>query len=199
MKTALSIRYEDAPVEVQAVTGMSRVALWIDFYETPTVLLDRATCESDETYLQLLPYITVFDHVGRVFHYLRGKAGAESRLTGKLSIGLGGHVDTVVPQSKTLLQHLQAEASRELEEEIGITPRHPLVFKAFIVDRTNAVGRVHLGLHATYQLTQEEEALVTLEAGQIEEGSFLAARQVNERELFNRLENWSQTVAVTLF
>ena len=141
----------------------------------------------------------MFDHVGRVFHYLRGKAGAESRLTGKLSIGLGGHVDTTVPAGATLLEHLQAEASRELQEEIGITPQHPLVFKAFIVDRTNAVGRVHLGLHTTYQLTQAEEAVLTLEDGQIEEASFLAAREVNDRALFNRLENWSQTIAVTLF
>ena len=36
MKTALAIRYNEAPIEVMAVTGMSRVALWPEFFKTET-------------------------------------------------------------------------------------------------------------------------------------------------------------------
>src|SRR5690554_1030040 len=52
--------------------------------------MDRAAAEEDPTHKQIIPYC-VFRHGDRVLHYTRGKAGGESRLHAKRSVGVGGH------------------------------------------------------------------------------------------------------------
>lgn len=100
----------------------------LDYYVTdhsllldaPMSLHDRANCETDETLLQVIPYITIYDTTSKdIFIYSRGKASAERRLSGKCSIGLGGHME-VDPTGKDILSVIASEAARELEEEIGL-------------------------------------------------------------------------------
>ena len=56
--------------------------------------MDRGAAEEDPTHKQIIPYC-VFRHGDRVLHYTRGKAGGESRLHAKISVGVGGHVNPV--------------------------------------------------------------------------------------------------------
>lgn len=93
-----------------------------DLFKLQTKLLNRPDCETDLTHLQLIPYITLFDkNTQKIFIYQRGKASGESRLTGKCSIGLGGHVEVEPVTGAELQLALAEEAARELQEEVGIT------------------------------------------------------------------------------
>ena len=110
------------------------------------MLVPRSKCETDEGFLQLIPYIAVVcgDYV---MAYQRVKAG-ESRLDGKWSIGFGGHIndgddsyfDGAVREGREELTGFRAEC---LGPAIG-----------FIYDSSNPVGRVHLGVLHVYDFAK---------------------------------------------
>lgn len=167
-------------------------------FEKTTVLMNRSFCETEESLLQLLPYIVLRSPIGRIFCYERGGASGESRLHGRLSIGLGGHVDTK-PNGSSLWNHLLAEGERELREETGIEAALGGFggFEGVIYTGANGnpVDRVHLGL-LTQHIASSDEILA--EAGIIEHGRFLTLTKVLSPETFDRLEPWSQAVALAL-
>lgn len=121
---------------------------------TPVHLLDRPACETDETYLQWIPYSSLRcreDGEVFIYAYQRAKLSGEQRLAGKWSIGLGGHVEELPGGAKSLLDVLAESCVRELEEEVGFKlsiPRaHALVGNSiFIRDLDTPTNRVHLGL-----------------------------------------------------
>ena len=130
--------------------------------------IPRVDCETDFSYLQLLPYAVVMAHDGRIVGYNRPtKGGGEVRLAGNFSIGFGGHVELEdvkacrdYPDLPTLI--LESALGRELEEEINlrsegelsrwVCPPSSVVlnrggeFIGIIRSQDSAVDRVHLGL-----------------------------------------------------
>lgn len=200
-KFALCINRTSAPTEVQSAQCPALLPTSRDFfYALPTVLLDRALCETDESKLQLLPYITIVSPDNTIFVYRRGEGGGEQRLHNNLSIGVGGHVDSSPPRKTgpgydPLLEHLQIEAAREIDEELAINV-HPkdLEFTHYIVDPTNPVGRVHLGLLGSYSLNQQQVEVIQLEANNIEDGQFVDLAYLTEVDVYNQLEPWSKLV-----
>lgn len=130
--------------------------------------IPRADCETDVSYLQLLPYAVVMTHDGRIVGYNRPtKGGGEVRLAGNFSIGFGGHVeleDVMDCRDYPDLPSLIVEAAlvRELEEEINlrsegelsrwVCPPYSVVlnqssqFLGIIRSQDSDVDRVHLGL-----------------------------------------------------
>lgn len=177
-KFALCIKRADAPVEVQnAFNDGVRCLIPIkdSFYLTNSFLVDRAICDSKKaedkeearSTLQLLPYIVLLTEDKKIFTYTRGGSGEEARLHGNYSIGVGGHVD-IEPDDELeqdLYGLLRMEACRELAEEAGIDTvdgsgdGEVLTignFTHFIVDPTNDVGMVHLGLLAIHNIKAEE-------------------------------------------
>lgn len=199
-KLALCIKRAAAPqAVVDAFKGSAGRVIEIDpsFWNTPVELVDRTVCETDETLLQLLPYITVGNGLGSVFMYTRGGGGEEARLHGNYSIGVGGHVDVAPETVGTLLSTISSEAAREIKEEISIdVPATSLVPTHFICDPTNPVGRVHLGLLIGYRLSPEVAVDFTngLEAGSIENARMISDSELAEPEVYDRLENWSKLV-----
>ena len=114
----------------------------------------------DPDYWQLLPYIVV-ECDEKPFLYRRSKKVGESRLAGNTSIGVGGHptVDDVntdcqvgfdVPafsNASAFKSALLNSIERELDEELGImVDARELEDIRFIVDHSNDVGKLHLGL-----------------------------------------------------
>jgi predicted NUDIX family phosphoesterase len=168
-----------------------------EFFNTMTFLSDRAHCETDESTLQLLPYLNIVSEDGRMFTYTRGGSGEEARLHGNFSVGLGGHVDIRPEGKETLLSLLKNEAAREGEEEAGLNMDMARIeFSHFICDGSNPVGRVHLGLLCTYHLTNEEADALNMnaEAGVVDSGRWETVDTLALDENFNRLENWSKAV-----
>lgn len=150
--------------------------------------LERDAAEEDPSHKQIIPYC-VFRHGDRILHYTRGKAGGESRLHAKISVGVGGHVNPVdMDGGKTGPAAYHAAVSREIGEELDLddSPQHRII--ALLNDDSNPVGQVHLGIvHlvelATNSVSAREDALANLEFSTLEELNGL---------LFDRLETWSQ-------
>lgn len=114
----------------------------------------------DPDYWQILPYLSV-EHDGKPFLYRRTKKVGESRLAGNTSIGVGGHVaiddldvdcdvgfDVPAFSSKDDLRYvIMTSIEREIEEELGVRiDAEEAQDICFIVDHSNDVGKLHLGL-----------------------------------------------------
>lgn len=167
------------------------------FFQLATKLVDRDLCETDDTLLQLIPYIGLRDEAGRLFCYERGVEGGEPGLHGELSIGLGGHVDLAPHADGDLEQLLIVEGERELLEEAGIAG-HLESFDSLIFTGAlgNPAGRFHIGLYTEYQMSSSNA--LQLEPGIIEKGRFMNLAELLGSDVFDRLEPWSQAVVNTL-
>ncbi|WP_150131844.1 NUDIX domain-containing protein [Sphingomonas carotinifaciens] len=109
----------------------------------------RRVLEEREDYRQIIPYIVL--RIGdRIVRYTRTPAGGETRLHGRMSIGLGGHVDLVDSKASgdsfQLLGTVEQAAERELQEELGEVTCERRRWVGLLVDNETAVGRVHIGL-----------------------------------------------------
>lgn len=128
-----------------------------------TVIAQRAGLESNQDFLQLLPYCIIhkseLEKPKQYLLYQRTKQVGEERLGGKFSIGVGGHIDlndyADSEQTRTgelsLMSLLKRSIEREIQEETS-TDCHISeqmlkdCFMGVIVDRGNDVGKVHIGL-----------------------------------------------------
>jgi predicted NUDIX family phosphoesterase len=97
----------------------------------------RAEMEVDPSFKQIIPYLVVRDGQ-RYFLMQRTAAGADARLHGLFSIGVGGHLN---PGDGGLLGGLEREWREELVADF--LPKFNLV--ALLNDDTTPVGAVHLG------------------------------------------------------
>ena len=76
--------------------------------------VERRYTETDSSFKQIIPYclVTCGDSV---FLLRRTKKGGEARLHGRLSVGVGGHIN---PVDEEVGDVVEAGAERELDEEI---------------------------------------------------------------------------------
>jgi predicted NUDIX family phosphoesterase len=150
--------------------------------------MDRAAAEDDPSHKQLIPYC-IFRCGDQILHYTRGKAGGESRLHAKLSVGVGGHINPIdTGNGRTGPAAYHAAVARELDEEVTLATPSTQRIIALLNDESNPVGQVHLGLvHLidleTPAVTSREDALTDL--------AFAPLAELNGA-LFERLETWSQ-------
>ena len=94
---------EEEQVLVVPAAALARIGAWTGFttnvsdywalLHDPKVVrfLPRSAAERDPDFKQLIPYAAL-RHRDKVFAYRRG-GGAETRLHGRWSIGIGGHVN----------------------------------------------------------------------------------------------------------
>ncbi len=150
--------------------------------------MDRAAAEEDPSHKQLIPYC-IFRCGDRILHYTRGKAGGESRLHAKISVGVGGHVNPIdTGGGRTGADAYHAAVTREIEEELDLPEDHQHKIIALLNDESNPVGQVHLGIVHLIELKSDdvksrEDALTDL--------GFTPLAELNDG-LFERLETWSQ-------
>ncbi len=150
--------------------------------------MDRAAAELDPGHKQLIPYC-IFRCGDRILHYTRGKAGGESRLHAKISVGVGGHVNPVdMGEGRIGPDAYHAAVTREIEEELDLPEEHEHRIIALLNDESNPVGQVHLGIVHVVDLKSDvvgsrEDALLDL--------GFTPLAELNG-PLFDRLETWSQ-------
>jgi predicted NUDIX family phosphoesterase len=150
--------------------------------------MDRAAAEEDPGFKQLIPYC-IFRCGDRILHYTRGKAGGESRLHAKISVGVGGHVNPIdTGGGRTGPEAYHSAVTREIEEELNLPGSHEHSIIALLNDESNPVGQVHLGIVHLVDLPSDavssrEDALLDL--------GFTPLADLNG-PLFDRLETWSQ-------
>jgi predicted NUDIX family phosphoesterase len=144
--------------------GLSlEVAKYLALLDTPSnlIYLNRSEAETDRRYKQIIPYVLIVSN-DRVLHYRRGSGGGETRLHGKLSIGIGGHISE---QDNSLFSEGPVgyfdAMRREVKEEVGIEPAGESAVKstvAAINDDSTEVGYVHFGVVHVIRVGSEKAA-----------------------------------------
>jgi predicted NUDIX family phosphoesterase len=108
------------------------------------VFAPRPQLEEDPNFVQLIAYAILRHRDDSVWTYQR--TGGDSRLHGRKSVGVGGHVDDADNLGDTVLT-ARAALIRELTEELQIPPPAvPELPIGWISEQESAVGRVHIGL-----------------------------------------------------
>jgi len=121
----------------------------VDFFSSVSAddirWVERSEAETDSAYKQIIPYIVVLRNNGHILCYPRH--GAESRLHGFYSCGLGGHID-IDDARDTFKETVATGMMRELKEELAgfREDRVELVYRGIINETESPVGQVHLGL-----------------------------------------------------
>ena len=150
--------------------------------------MDRETAEDDPSHKQIIPY-SLFRYRGSYLHYIRGKAGGESRLHAQGSLGIGGHINPVDERADPLGRATyMAGVAREIDEELALPSQPEQQIVALLNDDSNAVGRVHLGFVHLFDL-ESEEAQAREDA--LSELQFKSTADLRG-PLYNTLESWSR-------
>jgi len=135
----------------------------------PPLWRERALVEHDETLLQPVAYGLLLNDQGHAWCYQR--AGGDARVDGRLSCGVGGHVDAQDAQPLAALGNpgtanpdtanapvpvpafnplatLRTAWLRELSEELHAGPVHlaRVRLHGLVYESHTAIGRVHLGV-----------------------------------------------------
>ena len=146
----------------------------------------RSEVETDPSFKQLIPYVVVACG-GSFFHYRRGAAGIEKRLTSKRSVGVGGHISEADAAGEGDLY--RNGFNRELSEEIAIGCRFTERLLGFINDDSTPVGSVHLGVVHLLELV---EPRVTPREDAISDCGFAPLAELAPQK--SEFETWSQFV-----
>lgn len=151
----------------------------------------RPQMEEDPSYKQLIPYC-IFRCDGKIFQYVRGGSGGESRLHAKKSVGIGGHISAEDEggDSEPYLVGMQ----RELDEEVTIETPFTEQLVGLINDDETEVGKVHLGIVHIFDL---EEPKVFPAEESIQETGFAQPEQLLDE--LDSFETWSQICLKHLF
>jgi len=150
--------------------------------------VERDYAERTPSLKQVIPYTVVRRTDGEILVMRRLKKGGEGRLHGKLSIGVGGHIN---PEDKTDSEHanpLVGGTWRELSEEIVLEGRSELTPLGLINDDSNPVGAVHVGLAQMLTL----DGQVRIREEEILEGELLSPERLAAlRDEGANFETWS--------
>lgn len=147
----------------------------------------RCDVEYNPNVRQPIPYVII--RCGdKIFGTRRLNKSGESRLVGKISLGIGGHIN---PEDD--LGDVNAIFAtgllREVKEEVQYSGRMYLSFKGIINDNSNDVSRDHLGL--VYELNVGNEDVKVVETDKLE-GRFYTIEELTTKN--NELESWSQII-----
>lgn len=156
----------------------------------PTPKENNAEINTD--FKQPIPYVMI-KRGKEIYVYERLSQGGESRLHNKLSLGIGGHMNL---EEGSFNDQLMINTTRELEEELDIdAERATMKYIGLINDDEDEVGRVHIGILAFLELS--EDATVEVRETDQLRGFWSTVEELKKTEVYERLESWSQ-IAVNI-
>jgi len=172
-----------------------RVETWTERIRQRGFFLERRWAERDAAFKQIIPY-TLVTCADRVLLLRRLVRGGEARLHGKLSVGVGGHINPVDGGEADAgggADLLAAGCRRELEEELAIGSPYELTTVGVINDDATDVGAVHFGLVNVARCERPEVSIRETDAleGQFVSRVELAETVAAER---HRFETWSALI-----
>lgn len=145
------------------------------------VWIERSVAETDDRYRQVIPYVIVARN-GRVLSYRR--KGNEQRLHGKMSIGVGGHID----KPEAFFQAIHREIDEELLVELDL---NDIKIHGKIILSETEVDRVHVGVIVHMDATEYD--LDDLEfSDEIRDPKWLTWEELKAH--YGELEAWSQYI-----
>jgi len=171
--------------------------------------MKRRDCEEDPSYLQIIPYICIF-HDNGIFYVERGSGSGESRLHGKISIGMGGHLnesdwDWTWPTYNPLLKKTSTithgcrndlilhGAMRELYEETDIDGNINITFAGLINYDSDPVNAVHLGI-VFFAKLWEGSTIEPRELDKISKHGTTYPHILTDSKHIDKLELWSKSI-----
>lgn len=156
------------------------------------IYMKRGVAENDPEHKQPVGYaIIVNPKTKKVFAYQRSKKDkeyTETRLQGKWSWGVGGHIDKIDSENGN---PIHTSMLRELQEEVNIQGDVKTKVLGYINDDKDSVGQVHFGILYLIETDAEE---VHPNAPEISSGKLI---HIEEIEKINKdpelvVESWSQ-------
>ena len=167
------------------------VERYLPFLLAPGVprFMVRSEAETNPDFKQLIPYV-IMSCDGKILSYVRGQRAGETRLIGRRSIGIGGHInptDEMPLFDSDFYDAYLAAVEREVAEEVVIEGGHRGRVAALINDDSNDVGQVHLGI--VHHWTLDAPAVHRREQ-MITQMTFMTPRELSE--VRENLETWSQ-------
>lgn len=153
-------------------------------------IMRRGDAETNFAYKQPIPY-GVLTRGDEVFLYCRLSGGGETRLHGKFSIGVGGHMQADEGEEDIRCAIL-TNLKRELREELKI-PRSadPVVrVLGLINDDSNDVSKVHIGI--LVNLDFDEDVEITVRETDSLQGNWVKIKDLLKSDIRDRLESWSK-------
>jgi predicted NUDIX family phosphoesterase len=105
--------------------------------------MTRNMVENDTSLIQIISY-SVIECNEHILTYQR-QGETESRLDGKMCVGIGGHINPIDALVSNRLAPYNA-SSREIYEETGINNPRLYELMGLIFDDAEEVGKVHLGV-----------------------------------------------------
>ena len=142
---------------------------------------------------QILPYIAVTDGEGKYLTYSRN--GTETRLHGSRSLGIGGHIDIYdfydedYQLFNSPIETIAQATHRELQEEVNVSAMFDMgLLSRIIVDTTNSVGKVHVGLTTT--IIAEQDSIQPQE--ELHDPQWLSVEELKAN--IDQYENWSKLI-----
>ncbi len=171
---------------LEGVFSSSNVDRCLNHILANYTFLSRAVAEHDPSFKQIIPYVLI-RHQDRHLLTRRTSRQTESRLHGKYSVGIGGHINDL-EQSASHQNLIFAGLERELSEEVNVLgARLSLDLAGIISDDSTDVGKVHLGLVFVLQTDSADFA--------VQEPDLMTAEWANVESLREKLplmETWSQ-------
>jgi len=163
----------------------------VDFQErilTYCQWLRRGDIEEDPGYKHPIPYAMIVNpKKSLVFSYQRAKGHDESRLAGKWSWGVGGHVDSRGTSTNPLAESMLREVNEEVDFADGKIEFHRVL--GYINDDSNAVGKVHFGI---LSVVETDATLITPKDSEIFRGEFKSVSELEKISQEEDVENWSR-------
>ncbi len=155
----------------------------------PQYFLSRPAVEYDPSYKQIIPY-QLFRCQNRFFVYQRGGGVGEGRLAGRLSVGIGGHINSEDAKNGRLTLESYCEALfRERVEELICTDAVTAHFLGWINDDSDPVGQVHMGSVHLCDAADEDSIHVREQGEDIHERGWWSAEEILAQS--ERFEKWS--------
>ena len=145
--------------------------------------MPRDIAENNRDVRQIIPYVVVVCQ-DNVFTMRRLKKQFEKRLHGKVSIGVGGHINDIEPSDKNDV--IMTNLLRELNEEINIKKISNLEFIGIINDLSTEVSWYHIGLLHILNTDMN----VTVAEQEKMEGKWIERKALSD--IKNDMETWSQ-------
>ena len=183
MEQVLVVKREKIKNFISGKNGLitADTAEMFDIVKHEYEFMPRPEAEERPDYKQIIPYVILLQN-DKVFITRRLNKGGEARLHGKISIGIGGHINPVDEQGDLLMQGLW----REIHEEVSLDKHGELVSCGFINDDSNSVGSVHLG--ACFKLNVEGDVFVR-ETEKLE-GLWMTVPELEKN--YDYMETWTQ-------
>jgi len=163
--------------------------------------LYREQAEQDPNFKQIIPY-AIICRADQLLSYKRGKAGDESRLHAKRSIGVGGHINLIDTRTQLgclcegqvgLKTIIDTAVHRELNEELNfdLSDIQDKRIMGLVNEDVTEVGTVHVGV--IYYIELRPHATVHPKEDAIDNLIFINPFDVVTSKLkFAEYEGWSQ-------